>query len=53
MHRLTDAKRNVNLVRCSCLKTPPAEGHPHIVYVTAAVATPVPALCRVAGWHMF
>lgn len=53
LHRLPDAKGNVNLVGCSCLRTPPAEGNPHIVYVTEAVATPVPALCWFAGWHMF
>lgn len=42
LHRLPDAKGNVNLVVCSCLRMIPAEENPHMVHVRAAVMTPVP-----------
>lgn len=52
LHRLPDAKGNVNLVGCSCLRMTPAEENPHIVHIRAAVVSPVPVLCGVSGWHV-
>lgn len=49
LHRRPDAKGNVSSVGCSCLRTPPAERNPCLVHATAAVATPVPVQCQVAG----
>lgn len=52
LHRPLDAKRNVNLVGCSCLRMIPAEENPHMVHVRAAEVTTVPVLSGFSEWHV-